>query len=151
MQDCEKIIIENEQLRTELDIQKREYLTIVNEKRDHAHITKPNASRDAGFADSSPSKFNGEGQESYQNQIDEIMELKNRAHLLTEENQVLFQQNSVLRSHYDQFNKNHAEKLEEANKKIQLYSKLDQELQGCISQRDNYMKTCKFLENKLSH
>jgi hypothetical protein len=46
------------------------------------------------------------------------MELKNRAHLLTEENQALFQQNSVLRSHYDQFNKEHEARIEEANKKV---------------------------------
>ena len=49
---------------------------------------------------------------------DEMMELKNRAHLLTEENQALFQQNAVLRSHYDQFNKEHEQKLEEANRKV---------------------------------
>jgi hypothetical protein len=29
----------------------------------------------------------------------------NRNHLLSEENQVLFQQTQVLRSHYDKFNK----------------------------------------------
>ena len=56
------------------------------------------------------------------------MELKNRAHLLTEENQVLFQQNSFLRSHFDQFNKEAAVKNDDATKKINQYGNLQKEL-----------------------
>ena len=56
------------------------------------------------------------------------MELKNKAHLLSEENEILFQQMTVLRSHYDQFNKEHAERSEEANQKIGMFSKVQGEL-----------------------
>lgn len=35
----------------------------------------------------------------------ELIDLKKRAHLLTEENEVLFQQITTLRQHYDSFNK----------------------------------------------
>ena len=60
--------------------------------------------------------------------MDEIMALRKRAHLLTEENQVLFEQMNQLRAHYDQFNKEHADKVDEANKKIARYAKLENEL-----------------------
>ena len=56
------------------------------------------------------------------------MALRKRAHLLTEENQVLFEQMNQLRAHYDQFNKEHADKVDEANKKIARYAKLENEL-----------------------
>jgi|DEB0MinimDraft_12_1074336.scaffolds.fasta_scaffold28461_2 hypothetical protein len=78
------------------------------------------------------------------------MELKNRAHLLTEENQVLFQQISVLRAHYDEFNKAHEAKVSEANKKISQFNKLTNDLQSVILQRDNFSKTNHFLDKKLS-
>ena len=79
-----------------------------------------------------------------------MMELKNRAHLLTEENQALFQQNAVLRSHYDQFNKEHEQKLEEANRKVAQFQKLQNDLQTVILQRDNMTKTNAFLDKKLN-
>lgn len=57
-----------------------------------------------------------------------VMELKNKAHMLSEENEILFQQITVLRSHYDQFNKDHAEKSEEANQKIGMFAQVQGEL-----------------------
>jgi len=94
-------------LRDELETAKREFLRIVEENRDHSDVTRANKS--------------GDGEDNDKVSLasrEEIMELKNRAHLLTEENQVLFQQISVLRSHYDEFNKAHEAKTEDANKKI---------------------------------
>lgn len=61
----------------------------------HADVTKPNKHDD------------GQATEFGQASQSEIMELKNRAHLLSEENNSLLQQISVLRSHYDTFNKEH--------------------------------------------
>jgi hypothetical protein len=72
-------------------VQKREYLRLVEENRDHSGVTKANKNADGEVIE------NEVGVAS----VDEIMELKNSAHLLTEENQALFQQISVLRSHFD--------------------------------------------------
>lgn len=77
------------------------------------------------------------------------MELKNRAHLLTEENNLLFQQISVLRSHYDLFNKDHQAKMDEANLKISTVDRLHQDLQSLVLQRDNLSKTSQSLDQKL--
>lgn len=46
--------------------------------------------------------------------IDEVKELRERIHLLTEENQVLFEQITLLRSHYDKYNEECGLKLQEA-------------------------------------
>ena len=70
-------------MRDELEIQKREFLRLVEENRDHAGVIKPNL-KSGEEQEGDPS---GAGVAS----LDEVMELKNRAHLLTEENQVLFQ------------------------------------------------------------
>jgi len=40
--------------------------------------------------------------------------------------------------------------MEEVNKKIRNYAKLENDLQLCITQKDNYVKTARFLEKKLS-
>lgn len=65
LEDCKQVVSENTRLRDELETTKREYLKIVEENRDHADVTRV---EDAGA------------------NKDEFMELKNRAHLLTEEN-----------------------------------------------------------------
>ena len=70
-------------------------MRLVEENRDHAGVTKANKKQ--GQEGDLGDEANNGGIAS----LDEIMELKNRAHLLTEENQVLFQQISVLRSHFD--------------------------------------------------
>ena len=69
LEDCKQVVSENNKLRDELETTKREYLKIVEENRDHNEVTRTD--------DSSANK-------------DEVMELRNRAHLLTEENQALF-------------------------------------------------------------
>ena len=53
---------------------------MVEENRDHAGVTKANKNADGDVVEG----------EAGAASLDEIMELKNRAHLLTEENQVLF-------------------------------------------------------------
>ena len=73
------VVLENDQLREQLAMAKREYLRIVEENRDHASITRPNKADGEGEA---PAGGENPGQAS----SEEIMELKNRAHLLSEEN-----------------------------------------------------------------
>jgi chromosome segregation ATPase len=132
------VILENDQLRDQLETTKRELLRIVEENRDHADVVRANKGSD------------GDNDEAGVASRDEIMELKNRAHLLTEENQALFQQISVFRAHYDEFNKAHETKVTEANKKIAQFNKLTNDLQSVILQRDNLNKTNQFLDKKLS-
>ena len=90
MEESESIILENIKLREDLEVSKREYLKIVEESKSHIGvITRPNDGQ------------NEEADAAGEASAEEIMELKNRAHILSEENQVLFQQISVLRSHFD--------------------------------------------------
>lgn len=111
----------------------RELLRISQEKADNPLDAIGLGGSDAAAAD-------GEGS----NQV--IMELKNKAHLLSEENEILFQQINLLRSHYDQFNKDHAEKSEEANKKINMFAQVQGELQLASQQRENLKKTSAYLD-----
>ena len=52
---------------------------------------------------------------------EEILDLKRRAHLLSEENQVLFQQISFLRAQNDKQDEERASKMEEATQKIRQF------------------------------
>ena len=81
------MVMENDQLRQELEMSKREYLRIVEENRDHANVVRPNKAGGQADGDGGP----GAGDSAGHATSDEIMELKNRAHLLSEENQTLFQ------------------------------------------------------------
>ena len=80
MQDCKVVLEENDQLRQQLEMSKREYLRIVEDNRDHASIMRSNKADGEEAANDNPGQASNE----------EIMELKNRAHLLSEENQTLF-------------------------------------------------------------
>ena len=96
MEDCKAVIEENDQLREEVQVKNRELLRISIEKENHPGEfgSQSQGQPDKNEDGSSPAGVN---------QV--IIELKNKAHLLSEENQILFQQITVLRSHYDQFNK----------------------------------------------
>lgn len=65
-------------------------------------------------ANSSPEGDNNNRGESG---IDEVRELRERVHLLTEENHVLFEQITLLRSHYDKYNEEITGKMQEAEYK----------------------------------
>ena len=82
LQDCQVVVLENDQLREQLAMAKREYLRIVEENRDHASIARPNKADGEGAGAEAPAGGENPGQAS----SEEIMELKNRAHLLSEEN-----------------------------------------------------------------
>lgn len=62
----------------------------------------------------------------------------------------MFQQITVLRAHYDEFNLELASKVEEANSKIHQFAKLQNDLQSLVLQRDNLAKTNLFMDRKLS-
>lgn len=68
---------------TRLEVQQREYLKLVEETRDNADLIAM--------------KGQGDG--------DEVRDMRARIHLLTEENHALFDQVTLLRAHFDTFNK----------------------------------------------
>lgn len=51
-------------------------------------------------------------------------ELDKRNALLSEENQILFEQVSMLKSHFDNFNTDYSSKVNEADEKIAAFDKL---------------------------
>lgn len=53
-------------------------------------------------------------------------------------------------AHYDSSKEEHDLKMDEANRKINMVTKLQNDLQQVILQRDNYGKTNAFLDKKLS-
>mmetsp|Transcript_13153 Transcript_13153/g.22266 ORF Transcript_13153/g.22266 Transcript_13153/m.22266 type:complete len:120 (+) Transcript_13153:470-829(+) len=116
MEDQREVIQENERLyAVEID-----YLKHLKEQKELIGVI-PSAKGDEGK----------EGQGD-----DEIMELKNRTHLLTEENQVLFQQVQVLRASYDQFNKEVGEKMEEAQAKSNHFQSLQAQIKNLTIQKE---------------
>ena len=58
---------------------------------------------------------------------EEMKELRQRVHLLTEENHVLFEQITLLRTHYDKYNEEVASKITDAETKSQAYDFLQKE------------------------
>jgi hypothetical protein len=53
-----------------------------------------------------------------------MKDLRSRVHLLTEENHVLFEQITLLRSHYDKYNEEVATKITDADTKAASYDYL---------------------------
>jgi hypothetical protein len=80
-----------------MEVQQREYLKLVEETREHADLLILRSSPDSSS--------------------EEIRELRQRLHLLTEENHSLFEQVTLLRAHFDSFNKDCQYQLEEAQAK----------------------------------
>lgn len=100
MKDCEEVLLENTNLREQLEMHKREQL----------------AALEKTFENPEPSN------------TEETMDLKRRAHVLSEENQVLFQQISFLRAQNDKQDEERNNKLEEATTKIRQFHFVQQEL-----------------------
>ena len=76
--------------------------------------------------------------------------MRDRLHLLTEENHILFQQVTVLRAHHDQFSTECAEKMNEAQGKISSYDKLKVDYDVTVHERDELIRANSFLETKLT-
>ena len=70
--------------------------------------------------------------------------------MLTEENHILFEQVTLLRAHHDQFSKECAEKMSEAQAKISSFDQLQAEFDLTVRERDEILKANAFLESKLT-
>ena len=92
-----ELIAENEKLVANLEIKQREYLRLIEETR-----TNQTALEELGAEE--PSNTGGPDESN----------ARERIHLLTEENHILFEQVTLLRAHHDQFSKECAEKIQEA-------------------------------------
>lgn len=106
---------ENEEMATRLEIQQREYLKMVEETRDNADLIA----------------VKGQGQDG-----EEVRDMRARIHLLTEENHALFDQVTLLRAHFDSFNKDCATQMEEASAKAQAFDLLHGQVSKLIEERD---------------
>lgn len=105
---------ENEDMATRLEVQQREYLKMIEETRDNADLIAM--------------KGQGDG--------DEVRDMRSRIHLLTEENHALFDQVTLLRAHFDSFNKDCANQMEEASAKAQAFDLLHGQVSKLIEERD---------------
>lgn len=72
--------------------------------------------------------------------------LDKRNALLSEENQILFEQVSMLKKHFDEFNENYSSKVAEADDKIAAFDRLHEQL---LSQIDSSEKARGYLEAQL--
>lgn len=79
----------------------------------------------------------------------EKAEMDERQHLLTEENQMLLEQVTLLKQHYDTFNKDYSDKVDDAEMKISSYDSLSLKFQKTYKDLVDYQKNNQFIENKL--
>ena len=112
---------ENEEVTQRMEVQQREYMKMVEETRDHADLLVMR---------------NGNGG---QEGGDEVRELRQRIHLLTEENHSLFEQVTLLRAHFDSFNRDCSAQLEEATAKSAAFDLLHAQVSQLISERDRLL------------
>jgi len=130
-EEIRALVRENEELAGRLEVQQREHLKLVEETRDNADLL---AMRTGSL------KSAGE---------EDTRELRNRVHLLTEENHVLFEQITLLRSHYDKYNEEVAARIAEADAKSQAYDFLNKEFEVLAVERDQLLQAKVFLEGKV--
>ena len=131
------LVKENDELLQRLDIQQREYLKLVEETRDNADLLA---------IKTGSMKYNNMNSSALG--IDEVRELKERCHLLTDENQVLFEQVTQLRAYYDKYNEEVTSKLSEAEYKSQAYDMLQAEFENIAKERENILRDRQFFESK---
>jgi uncharacterized coiled-coil DUF342 family protein len=79
--------------------------------------------------------------------VDEVRELRERVHLLTEENHVLFEQITLLRSHYDKYNEEVNTKINEAQYKTQAYDLLHADFLKLSAEKEELHKANVYLDN----
>ena len=73
-----------------------------------------------------------------------------RVQLLTEENQVLFEQITLLRAHTDHVLSEYGSKTEEATFKISKYNQLESDYEQTRHERDEALSAVEYLEAKLT-
>ena len=116
---------ENDEMSQRMEVQQREYLKMVEETRDHADLL---IMRNAGGNGGAPADG-----------IDEVQELRQRIHLFTEENHSLFEQVTLLRAHFDSFNRDCTAQLEEANAKSAAFDLLHSQVSQLVNERDRLL------------
>lgn len=79
----------------------------------------------------------------------EKAELDERCYLLTEENQMLLEQVTLLKQHYDTFNKDYVDKVEDAERKIVSYDSLNAQFEKTHKELLDFQKNNQFLETKV--
>lgn len=79
----------------------------------------------------------------------EKADMDERLNLLTEENQMLLEQVTLLKQHYDTFNRDYSEKVEDAEKKIASYDSLNVKYTKAFQDLTELTKNNKFLESKV--
>ena len=80
---------------------------------------------------------------------EEKQELDQRCALLTEENQMLLEQVTLLKQHYDTFNRDYSDKVDDAERKISSYDTLNIKFERVCKDLSDYQKNNKFLESKI--
>lgn len=126
------MLSENEKLAQELEIKQREYLKLLNETRDNVDLLTMIS--DGGKV----------------NETEGFKAMKERIHLLTEENHILFEQVTLLRVHHDAITKECADKLHEASSKISQFDNVIADLVQTSRERDDLIRANSFLETKLT-
>lgn len=118
-----------------MEVKHREYFKLLSETRDSVDLLTliGEGGRDAHGSDG----------ESYKT-------LKERIHMLTEENHILFEQVTLLRVHHDAVTRECAEKMAEATAKIQKFDNVNTDLQQTCHERDDLIRVNSFLESKLT-
>jgi uncharacterized coiled-coil DUF342 family protein len=71
--------------------------------------------------------------------VDEVREMRERIHLLTEENQALFEQVTLLRAHFDGFNRDVAQQMEQAQSKSASFDMLHDQVDRLVNERDRLL------------
>ena len=113
--------MENESLMKELTMKTREYLKLTEDMREYSQHERPSASED-----------------------------RDRINLLTEENQVLFEQITLLRAHTDHLILEYSSKTEEATTKILLFNQLENDHVMTCQERDELVAANNYLEQRLT-
>ena len=80
---------------------------------------------------------------------EEVRDMRARIHLLTEENHALFDQVTLLRAHFDSFNKDCATQMEEASAKAQAFDLLHSQVSKLVEERDYLLASKGDLDRRL--
>lgn len=78
-----------------------------------------------------------------------IAEGNQRIHLLTEENHVLFEQITLLRQHYDQYNKEFDSQVQDAKSKSKVFDNLNSQYNLVQKERDELWRAHQVLDSQL--
>ena len=87
--------------------------------------------------------------EDYRDYPITVNEETDRINLLTEENQVLFEQITLLRAHVDYLMSEYGTKTEEATHKIAYFDRLERECETVTQEKDTLVQSNTYLESRI--